>query len=364
VTGIYGLSFLVVLVNAALAYALRPSLPSSLRLKALICAGAALLLASAHGGWRLKDPVRGEEVKVAVVQGNIDQSLKWEPGLQRESFNTYKRLTMEAARSRPDLVVWPETALPFYLRQETEYRQELQSLSRQIGSWLLVGSPDYAEDGGVRYYNSAFLLSPKQGSWEKYDKVHLVPFGEYVPLRNLLFFVDKLVAGMGDFAAGEEAKVFSLPVGRFGVMICFEAIFPELARNYRVRGANFLVNITNDAWFGRTAAPYQHLAMAVARAVENGFYLVRAANTGISAVITPEGRIIRASPLFTEDQFAAIIHSSERSTPYARWGDLFAQLCALVTIIHIFRRLRPGPGWAARRDRRRLSQKERRHHDR
>lgn len=340
-TGIYGLSFLIVLVNCALASLLLPACRPAFAGSALLCAGIVLLFTLSFGAWRLKHPVIGEKLMVAVIQGNIDQSLKWDPARQRQSFDVYKRLTEEVARSHPDLVIWPETALPLYLRREASYRQELQSLVQRIGSPLLVGSPDYGEDGGTRYFNSAFLLSPGTDSMEKYDKMHLVPFGEYVPWRRFFPFIDKLVVGIGDFSPGREAKIFSVPAGRFGVTICFEAIFPELARAYRAKGAQFLVNITNDAWFGRTSAPYQHLAMATARAVENGFYLVRAANTGISALITPEGRIVRASPLFTEDRFAGMILASKSLTPYARSGDIFAWTCALMSLIAILGALLP-----------------------
>ncbi|MFH0872644.1 MAG: apolipoprotein N-acyltransferase [bacterium] len=347
-TGVYGLSFLILLVNATLAYALLQSLRSRSVLKALLGAGIALALVLSYGHFRIHHLREGERIKVAVAQGNIDQSLKWNPARQRETLEIYKRLTREASRSRPAMIVWPETALPFYLRLEAKYRQEMQSLANETGSYLLVGSPDYEQEGReIRYFNSAFLLSPGKDSLERYDKIHLVPFGEYVPLRRFLPWVSKLVVGIGDFSAGQEARIFSLPAAKFGVTVCFEAIFPELARNYRARGADFLINITNDAWFGKTAAPYQHLAMATVRAVENGCYLVRAANTGISAVISPVGRIIQSSSLFTEDQFTADLSLSTNLTPYARYGDVFAQCCLLITLVLILGRL--WPAWVRKR---------------
>ena len=337
--GIYGLSFLVLLVNCALAFVVLHSPRSPVGVKALSCAGMAVALALGYGGLRLHLPPGGRAMRVGLVQGNIDQGVKWNPAFQRASFDTHKRLTLVAARSRPEMIVWPETALPFYLRAEPRWREELGALSSQIGCHLLVGSPDYAAEGkNVRYYNSAFLLSPEKGVVEKYDKMHLVPFGEYVPLRRFLPFIDKLVVGVGDFSAGQEMRILRVPGGRFGVTICFETIFPEIARECRRRGADFLVNLTNDAWFGRTAAPYQHLSMAVVRAVENGCYLVRAANTGISGVISPYGEIVRASRLFSEDRFTADISLSPRITPYARMGDVLAWSCVLVSLIFI-----PGP---------------------
>ncbi len=342
-TGIYGLSFLIVLINATIAFVLLQGRRFSLTWRALLCAGIALLFTLTYGHLRLQKREEGDKVTVAIIQGNIEQSLKWDPTRQKEAFEVHKRLTREAARSSPDLIVWPETALPFYLRTEPNLQRELQSLADQTGSFLLVGSPDLEQKSKeeVLYFNSAFLLAPGKDSVEKYDKIHLVPFGEYVPLRRLLPFIGKLTAGIGDFSAGKVAKIFSLPHARFGVTICFEAVFSDLARRFRMEGADFLVNITNDAWFGRSAAPYQHLSAAVARAVENGCYLVRAANTGISAVISPQGRIVHASSLFTEDHFVAIVSLPNGYTFFARYGNVFAKGCLLITLAFILSRTIP-----------------------
>jgi len=340
-TGIYGLSFLIVLINATIAFVLLQVPRFSLAWKPLLCAGIALLFTLTYGHLRLQKPEEGKRMKVGVIQGNIEQGLKWDPTRRKEAFEVHKKLTKGAALSSPDLIVWPETALPFYLRAEVTLQRELQSLANQTDSFLLVGSPDFERKGTVLYFNSAFLLSPGKDSLEKYDKIHLVPFGEYVPLGGLFSFLSKLTAGIGDFSAGKEVKIFSLPGARFGVTICFEAIFPDLARRIRMGGADFLVNITNDAWFGRSAAPYQHLSTAVARAVENGCYLVRAANTGISAVISPQGRIVQASSLFSEDHFVVSISLSNGSTFYARYGNIFAECCLLVTLALILSRTIP-----------------------
>jgi apolipoprotein N-acyltransferase len=343
-TGIYGLSFLIVLINATIAFCLLKRFRFVSAWKPLLCAGVALAITVGYGHARLQEREEGETVKVAVVQGNIEQSLKWDPAKQKEAFEVHERLTREVARSSPDLIVWPETALPAYLRTEPNLRQELQSLTDETGAFLLVGSPDLEQKGrgDVLYFNSAFLFSPGKNSLEKYDKIHLVPFGEYVPLRRLLPFINKLTEGIGDFSAGKEVKIFSLPRAKFGVSICFEVIFPDLVRRFRTQGANFLVNMTNDAWFGSTGAPYQHLSMAVARAVENGCYLVRAANTGISAIISAQGRIIRSSSLFREDQFAAIIQGANGSTFYTRHGDLLAPCCLLAVLALVLSRVLPG----------------------
>jgi apolipoprotein N-acyltransferase len=158
-----------------------------------------------------------------------------------------------------------------------------------------------------------------------------VPYGEYVPLKQLFPFIDKMVVGIGDFTSGREVKNLSFPGGSFGTLICYEIIFPDLVRRFVKEGAAFLVNITNDAWFGRTAAPYQHLSMVVLRAVENRRFVARAANTGISAIIAASGRIVQQSKLFTPASLAGIILLEKELTFYSRFGDIFAALCLLLS---------------------------------
>jgi apolipoprotein N-acyltransferase len=162
----------------------------------------------------------------------------------------------------------------------------------------------------------------------KYDKIHLVPFGEYVPLQDLLFFIGSLGEGIGDFKSGKEIFNFSLPQGKFGVLICFEIIFPDLSRRFVKEGANFLVTITNDAWFGRTSAPYQHFSIATLRAVENRVFVARAANTGITGFIDPKGKIVKQGGIFTEEAMNGMIRLSSRKTFYTLYGDVFAWVCS------------------------------------
>jgi apolipoprotein N-acyltransferase len=320
-TGVYGVSFVVVAVNAALA---RVLLMWGRWNEALLPAGiAALCWTLAVGsGWLWPAPREPERaIPIALVQGNIDQGVKWDPSWQARTLGIYRALTLEAAREQPGLIVWPETAVPFLL-QEDPRRRELEALARQTGSYLLVGAPS-RRAGQSR--NSAFLIDPAGRTLGRFDKRHLVPFGEYVPLRRWLFFVNALAGGtIGEFVPGGEATIFSTPVGRFGVAICYEAIFPGEVREFFLGGADFLVNITNDAWFGRSAAPAQHLAMAAFRAVENRAYLVRAANTGISAIVAPDGRVVRASELFTPAVVSGFIAPRAEVSVYTRYGDLFA----------------------------------------
>jgi apolipoprotein N-acyltransferase len=253
-----------------------------------------------------------------------------------------------AAAERPSLIIWPETALPFFLRREAELGPRVQAFVRETRIPMLIGSPDVGEDG--RLYNSAFFLGPDGVIRGRYDKRHLVPFGEYVPLQRVFFFLDKLVTGIGDFGRGRSATVFQGDGYRFSVMICYEVIFPAEVREFTQAGAELLVNITNDAWFGESGAPYQHLAMAAIRAVENGSYLVRAANTGVSAVIAPTGAILAQTPLFVETGLAGTVYPRAGKTPYTRYGDVLAWGCMVflagygVALLRSFtRRPRVGP---------------------
>jgi len=339
VAGVYGLSFLVVLINIALAQWVGGA-PA--RFRSIVFAGALTLTLLASP--RLLSPPAtsaGSEqaIRVALVQGNIDQGVKWDTAMQAATIERYRRLSLEAAKYAPALIVWPETAVPFFLRYEPALQGRVLDIAAETGSYLLVGSPDAepsaAANGGTRYHNSAFLISPKRELLSRYDKIHMVPFGEYVPLSSILSFVHKLAYGIGDFEGGRTYTIFDAPGGRFGVTICYEAIFPDQVRRHVKEGAEFLVNITNDAWFGRSAAPVQHLAMAALRAAENRRYLIRSANTGISAIVDPSGRILQASDIFVPTVITEQIRAERTQTFYTRYGDLFAWVC-VIFIIAVF----------------------------
>jgi apolipoprotein N-acyltransferase len=232
------------------------------------------------------------------------------------------------------LIVWPEAATPFFFANDRDFRARLLLLARDVDRPLLFGSPSYTREGDQDImYNSAFLVGSEATVLGRYDKIHLVPFGEYIPLRRVLVFLDKLVEGIGDFRSGETYTVMAVPQGRFAVLICFEVIFPDLVRHFVRQGAQFLVNITNDAWFGYSPASYQHLSMVVFRAVENRLPIVRAANTGISAVIEPTGELVEQTNLFERTWIKGrIIPAAGLTTFYTRWGDLFAYGCWVVTV--------------------------------
>ncbi|MFN3476278.1 MAG: apolipoprotein N-acyltransferase [Candidatus Methylomirabilales bacterium] len=334
-TGVYGVSFLLVFVNASIAYALRPPFRGRKVLPPLLLSLFLLLSAFGSSWIPLPQPSKGRELRVALLQGNIDQGVKWDPAYQRATLEAYRRLTLEAAKENPALIVWPETATPFFLRSHPLGEEVLQT-AQEARAFLLVGSPDWDGEERRRYFNSAFLISPEGRIVEKYDKIHMVPFGEYVPLKRILFFVQKMAYGIGDFSGGDRYTVFSFSLGRFSVTICYEAIFPDQVRRFVQGGADFLVNITNDAWFGPSSAPYQHLAMAAFRAVENRVYLIRAANTGISAIVAPTGEIVKATDLFVEAALSGAIRLKEGTTFYTRFGDFFTLSCVASSLAAIF----------------------------
>jgi len=338
ITGVYGLGFLIMIVNVALYLFIVAGLKGLPRPLGSLVAVAALLAAVViYGALRVRqvdDAVKGwPTVRVAVAQGNINQSLKWDKKFQGETLRIYKSLTERAAIEGASLVVWPETAVPFYLERNRAGRRAVREIARQNKVRLLTGSPAYdynKKTKEVDFYNSAYAVSERGRITGRYDKVHLVPYGEYVPLKRFMPFIKKLTEGVGDFVAGPGPIPLAVDGYKAGVLICYEAIFPVLARGSVLAGARLLVNITNDAWFGKTSAPYQHLDMSLLRAVENRVFLLRAANTGISAVIDPVGRPLKRSLLFTEDVLVADVGlKAGLKTIYTAYGDVFAYISLL-----------------------------------
>lgn len=333
--GVYSISALIVAVNAVLAVVLLGWLELSWqdfvpdRKLARRAAGvmlAVLVCTTAYGILRMRSvdqtAASSDQAKVAVIQGNIDQAQKWDPRFQVLTTVKYRRLSLEPAAKSADLVIWPETAAPFYLWDDKVLTDMVLEGVKSAGAYFIIGSPSYAAGKGqLIYHNSAFMITPQGKPAGKYDKVHLVPFGEYVPLRRFLPFIHKLVAQVGDFRPGRRGRTLPWDHHRAGVLICYESIFPGLARAMVANGADLLVNITNDAWFGRTSAAYQHFSMAVFRAVENRRSLARAANTGISGFIDACGRILVSTDLFTEAVAARPLALIKTRSFYSRWGD-------------------------------------------
>lgn len=339
ITGVYGVSFLVVAVNGAVANLFltrrrqqdKPLFhlaPSIIGQAALVLSLLAVFL---YGHYRLHEVRAGHEFKAAVVQGNIRQDLKWDPAFSRNVMDIYEGLTASLAPLGPSFIVWPETALPFHFGSDAAMTEELVRFQRTLDADLLFGS--ITAKGGNTFANSAIMLDKSGNVSYTYDKIHMVPFGEYIPLKSVLFFLDKLVVGIGDYAPGEEYIKAKTPFGDFGTLICFEVIFPGLVRKFYKDGGDFMVTITNDAWFGHTAGPYQHFSMAVLRAVENRKPVIRAANTGISGFIDSNGRILARTPLFRRMTLTQDIRTDGTRTFYSKYGDLFAYLCIIITVL-------------------------------
>ncbi len=344
ITGVYGVSFLVASLNGAVFDVLfyRVKRQDGMRLSAgwpfaacSILYAVAVTMAFFYGTEKLRESGSGQKVRVAIVQGNIEQDKKWDVKFQREVIDTYKRLTIRAAKTAPEIIVWPETALPFIFGYNKALTDEFVSFQKGLGTYLLFGSVIAKNIGADKSMmsNSAVLLSPEGNIVSIYDKIHLVPYGEYVPLRRFFPFIEKLTAGTGDFLAGKAPIVMKTPYAKIGNLICYEIIFPGLVRKFAERGADLLVTITNDAWFGRTSAPYQHFAMAVFRAIENRAPVVRAANTGISGFIDSRGRIIRKSDIFVEAVLTEDIARGGNRSLYTRYGDIFAYSCIIISVL-------------------------------
>ena len=333
-TGVYGVSWLIVYVNAAIFYILREKQRSHPIAKFSCTAVLIPAVCLAYGYFTLnalhnEKAGQGTELRIALAQANIPQERKWDPTFRREIIKTYQDLTLKIAERQPDLVVWPEAATPFYFGFNEVETLRMQNLARNAKVALVFGSP-YGEtiDGNSTLFNSAYFMSKEGDTLGRYDKMHLVPFGEYVPFRTILFFVEKMVETIGHFGEGKEAKVFHLKDQGFGISICYEIIFPDLIRQFAKNGAQFLVNITNDAWFGKSSAPYQHMSMAVLRAVENRIPIVRSANTGISGAIDRNGRILKTTAIFEKNIILTPIRTySTPPTYYTSYGDVFSWMC-------------------------------------
>ena len=290
-----------------------------------------------YGHFRLKTITRlmadSPEKKVAIIQGAIEQSLKWEPTHLTFTLKTYQDLTREAARHEPWLTVWPETAAPFFFMRDPAGTDWLKQMVKATGRPLLFGAPAYERNGpDVYYYNRANLLDGQGELLGYYDKVHLVPYGEYVPLRKYFPFFNKLTQASGDYLPGRKAKLLDLAGDKIGVLICYESIFPNLARSHAAAGADWLVVITNDAWFGHSSAPYQHFAQSVVRSVENRRAVIRAANTGISGVIQPTGRVTSIMDLDVRGVLMGSAPAMKIKTIYTAIGDVGPQAALGVTL--------------------------------
>jgi len=342
ITGTYGLSFLIVLGNVIVFEALTglAGQGRAAKLRAAALAAGWTGLVAGLWLWGLERiatidalGVKSPQRRIAVLQGNIDQDQKWDPQFQNATLAVYGRLSRQAAGQGAELIVWPETAAPFYFGYQAEPTALVMETIVGLGIDTIVGGPWLLRrHGEASFFNSAFLVDGKGVLRDKYDKVHLVPFGEYVPLKRFLPFLGKMVEQVGDFSPGPPGRTLAWQDQQLGILICYEVIFPGLARAMVANGAGILINMTNDAWFGRSGAPLQHFSTAVMRAVENRRSLARAANTGISGFIDPAGRMVSATNLFEQTCLTRTLPVLDVSSPYRRWGNWFAWVCVAAVV--------------------------------
>jgi apolipoprotein N-acyltransferase len=324
VTGIYGLCFLIAAFGALLAYAVLMN----------AAAVTALLIVTAVGVAKLV-PAATPRYVAHLVQTNFPQSESYPADwltVHAPELNQLQQISVDAARQQPGMIIWPEVPAPFSL-QEPLFANRASLIARDANNFFLVGVVDWKMGSAGKWLasNSAVLLNPAGQRIYSYDKIHLLPFGEYVPLRGWLTFAKRLTADISDFTPGSAYTIAQIPEGTFGAFICYEAIFPSEVRRFTANGAQLLITISNDGWFGRSSAPEQHMFMARVRAVENRRWLLRDTNNGYTESIDPYGRTAAQLPIDIRGQLTAPYDFRSDLTPYARFGDWFSWLCILVT---------------------------------
>jgi len=351
ITSAYGMSGWIVAVNLIIYAVIKGLIARKNIKKQLILLGLLFLIPESYGLWVMRDrPVpdgQQRPVKVGVVQPNVDPTQKWAHENFSENMQLLYQLTDSIMIHEPvDLVVWPETATPTYLRRN--YRYTLDKIRAKISDYhanLLTGAPDYtgSRQNGYQYYNATFLISSHQDTLVSYRKIRLVPFGEYIPLSELYPRLNDLNMGQGNFTAGEKITLFKIPLSQhdcqardttlcFISAVCYESTFPSLLRKGVRQGAEMLVVVTNDAWFGHTSAPYLHAEIARFRAIENRVPLVRSANTGISLVYDRYGRRLVKRGFGQQDWFSQELFQGSGDSLYVKWGDFLAWICVGLSV--------------------------------
>jgi apolipoprotein N-acyltransferase len=356
-TGIYGVSFVIVLANAAIADLIlywieKMERGEPLRLTPSPVFRGAVVLAMILSLWvvgyaSLRSPNSGKPLLMALVQGNIPQEIKWKREYRKQIISKYEALSEEASILHPRIIVWPEASTPGFILGDQSLLRRMVLMVRRIDSYLLAGSAEYPKFGKkptkLKSGNTALFFSPEGKVLGQYLKIYLIPFGEYVPYEGIIQWPEFIVPrGMNSDVAGTEPILFEVDGTKFGTLICSEILYPELGRCMVKKGAGFLVNISNEAWFGRSAYPYQALSISVFRAVENRVNLVRCTNTGVSGFIDPYGRITArltngGQDLFVEGTLTREIFLSSPRTFYTRYGDVFVYGCIAFSLGLIFR---------------------------
>jgi apolipoprotein N-acyltransferase len=332
VAGVHGLSLFVALLNVGFTIA-AISTGHRRNISVAVAIGM-LLIVSVWGGWRLSSNglTQGEPIKVGLIQGNIAQTDKWNPARAGMIVDRYLQLSQQAVQNGAQFLIWPESSTPFDFEEDISGGL-VRGLVRTLGVPLLLGSDEREEGDPPKYFNAAFMLDPSGATAAVYRKMHLVPFGEYVPFQRLLFFVGPLVEAVSAFSPGTRVTMLPVEGHMVSTAICYEVTYPALQREAVLRGSEMLTTITNDAWYGDSSAAYQHFEMAVMRAIEQGRYLLRSANTGISGIVDPYGRIVVRTSLFETAAVVGEARFVQAKTVYATIGDLAAHLSAAVVMV-------------------------------
>jgi len=339
-TGVYGISFLIVMVNVVISEVIHDR---SIALKPIIVTVTVLVVSLVYGLSVVTKEPGGDTVNISVIQGNIHQEIKWKRELLKQHIEKHTQLTREALENgKTSLIVWPETAVQGLIKHDNSLEQTISTLAREIKTHLLFGSSQQPKYGTKEFrrkntFNSAFMVSPEGEIMGQYNKINLLPFAEYLPYKDSFPWPSRIVSKAGNFTPGTEYTIFNLNGVNFAVLICWETTSADLFRKFVKNGAAFTVNITNESWFGETDAPYHFAAMNVFRAVENRVSLVRSANTGISCFIDPYGRIMgrvhdhNNKDIFVEGYLTKEIPLSRERTFYTKYGDIFAYMNLIVT---------------------------------
>jgi len=338
--GNYGVSFWIVWINVLLYFLIKDFGYPKKVLAYLAIIFLLFVVPYLQGKKILSQEIADEKISIAMIQGNIPQDVKWDYEMLDYNFEVFSNLTKDIVE-KVDLILWPETAAPCYLKAEPKYFSMIKSLADSLRTPILLGTNDYylTEKGEYLYFNSAFYFKPENYSIPNqinpviYNKIHLVPFSEWVPYSRVLGWLYKIKFGLSDYTPGKDYIIFENPRGKFATLICFEAVFPDLVRKFVLKGADFLVNITNDGWFGKTSGPYQHAQINVFRAIENRISVARCANTGVSMFVDPYGRIKSKTKIYVQDILTGKISKRKGLTFYTRYGDFFAKGVSLVSFL-------------------------------
>lgn len=357
-TGVYGISAVLVAANAVLVWVwLMPlTCKNERRLRWGKTLGWLLVIVGLMLGHGLRPAAAPTQATAVLVQPNLSVNVKndWEGVVWDSNIAELTRLSLHACGDtiggipetnapgfridcseptpRPDLIAWPESPSPFQAG-DPRFQQVMRALAHASNAMVIAGNQAAdLEDGVYKGYNSASVYGPDGRSLGRYDKIHLVPFGEYTPYKELLFFAGHLTQNVSDFSRGTERKVFVSHGHRYGVFICYESVFADEVRHFAANGAEVFVNISDDAWYGDTSAPWQHLNMARMRAIENRRWILRDTNDGVTSVIDPYGRVLLSTPRHQRNSLLAHFGFRDDVTFYSRFGDAFAMLCTLVSL--------------------------------